>query len=277
MALVFNEVPESELSIADGNRPILTYRYNAELYKPYFHPIHAPNGLIVTDDAPEDHVHHRGVCFAWGDVNGINYWAETNCEASLRGRIVHREFREKSVSSTYARFVVVNDWVAPGGTKPLEETRHVTVHQPQPDYQAIDFQFDLRAQATDVVMGTPPAYHGLCYRAGEMEYRKVVNAESRLGESEVNGRASKWCALNGVVSDEAIGVAIFDHPSNSRHPTQFFAMDDAFGFISTSFAYDEPYTIPAGETLSLKYRVLVYLGDLFTFDLWACYEAYTDE
>ena len=72
MTLVLNEVFESELSVTDGDTPIITYRYGSDLYKPYFHPIHAPNGLIVTDDAPEDHVHHRGLCFTWGDF--CNWW-----------------------------------------------------------------------------------------------------------------------------------------------------------------------------------------------------------
>ncbi len=274
MTLVLTEASEFELSVTDEDTPIITYRYGSDLYKPYFHPIHAPNGLIVTDDAPEDHVHHRGLCFTWGDVNGINYWAEINCEEAVRGRIRHREFREKSVNPDRVQLVIVNDWVAPDGTNPIEEICSVTVYQPEPEHQAIDFQFDLRAQSTDVVMGTPPAYHGLCYRAAEMEYRKVTNSDSRIGESEVNGRNAKWCALNGILADEALGVAIFDHPSNLRHPTRFFALDDAFGFISTSFAYDEPYTIRAGETLTLKHRVLIHLGDLFTFDLWAYYEEY---
>ena len=114
---------ESELSIAYGQMPILTYHYSSALYKPYFHPLHAPNGQVVTEDAPEDHVHHRGLCFAWGDVNGVNYWAETNCETAVRGRIQHREFREKSVNADGASLVVVNDWLAPDGTKPIEGDR----------------------------------------------------------------------------------------------------------------------------------------------------------
>jgi hypothetical protein len=274
MTLVLNDISESELSIADGETPILTYHYGQTLYKPYFHPVHAPGGQVVTEDAPEDHVHHRGLCFAWGDVNGVNYWAETNCEAAVRGRIQHREFREKTVNADRVSLVVVNDWIAPDGTKPVEETAYITVYQPQPEGQAIDFEFQLRAQSTDVVMGTPPAYHGLCYRAVDLEYRKVINSESRIGESEVKGASAKWCTLNGILADEPVGIAIFDHPSNLRYPTRFFATDGAFGFISASFAYDASYTIPAGETLGLKYRVHLYCGDLFTLDLWACYEEY---
>jgi hypothetical protein len=274
MALILNEVLECKFSLADGDTPILTYHYGPDLYKPYFHPIYAPNGQVVTDDAPEDHVHHRGLCFAWGNVNGVNYWAEINCDESVRGRIVHREFQEKAISADLARFVVINDWVAPDGTKPIKEVCHITVYQPHLDFHTIDLRFELHAQSTDVVMGTPPEYHGLCYRAAEAEYRKVVNADSRLGELEAKGKPSQWCELGCVLGYQSVGFAIFDHPSNLRHPTRFFALDEAFGFISTSFAHDEPYTISAGETLTLKYRLLIHLGDLFTFNLWECYKEY---
>src|SRR5688572_12908260 len=31
----------------------------------YIHPLHAPNGAVVTDDFAPDHPHQRGVFFAW--------------------------------------------------------------------------------------------------------------------------------------------------------------------------------------------------------------------
>jgi len=277
MALKLDEVSGSELSITDGEAPILTYCYGRDLHKPYFHPIYTPNELIVTDDIPEDYPYHHGLCFGWENVNGINYWEETNCDESARGRIVHREFREKAVNLDIAHFTVINDWVAPDNSKPIEETCHIAIHQPQADQQSIDLQFNLHAQSADVVIGVSSESQGLCYRGAEMEYRKVTNSDSCIGQSEVSGKTAKWCSLNGILSDEAVGVAVFDHPSNLRHPNHFFALDEAFGFISASFTYDEPHVIPAGETLMLKYRVLIYLGDVFTFDLWACYEEYAKQ
>ena len=277
MALILNELSGSELSIMDDESPILTYHYGRELHKPYIHPIHAPNRSIVTDDAPGDCPYHHGLCFAWEDVDGVNYCRETDCDESERGRIVHQEFLEKSVDLHSAHFTVVNDWVTPDNSKPIEELCQIKVHQPQEDRQLIDLQFDLHAQTQDVSIGVSPESQGLCIRGTEMEYRKVTNSECSIGQSEVSGKAGKWCSLNGVLSDEAIGMAIFDHPSNLRHPTPFLALDDAIGFVSTALAYAEPHTVAAGETLTLKYRVVVYLGDLFTFDLWECYDEYAKQ
>ncbi len=274
MALTLDERSGSELSITDGEAPILTYHYGDELYKPYFHPIHAPNGLIVTDDAPGDCPYHHGLWFAWENVDGINYCRETECDESERGRIVHREIFDKGVDLHSAHFTVVNDWVAPNSSKSLAEHRRIKIHQRQEDRQLIDLRFDLNAQYGDVSIGASPESHGLCFRGAEMEYRKVTNSEYAIGQSEVSGKPGKWCSLNGVLSDEAVGMAIFDHPSNMGHPNPFFALDDSIGFVSTAFPHSKPYTIAAGETLTLNYRIAVYLGDLFTFDLWRHYDEY---
>ena len=275
MALLLDESCGSELSITDDESPILTYHHGCELHKPYFHPIHAPDESIVTDDAPGDRPYHHGLWFAWENVDGVNYCRETDCDESERGRIVHREFHDKGVNQHAAHFAVVNDWVAPDNSKPIEELCRIWVHRPQHDRQLIDLQFNLLAQSRDVLIGVSHESQGLCFRGAEMEYRKVTNSEYAIGQSEVSGKAGKWCSLNGVLSDEAIGVAIFDHPSNVGHPARFFALDDAIGFVSTSFAY--PHTIAAGETLTLSYRIVVYLGDLFTFDLGTCYDEYAKQ
>ena len=277
MALTLDERFGSELLITDDEAPILTYRHGDELYKPYFHPIHAPNGLIVTDDAPGDCPYHHGLCFAWENVDGINYNRETDCDESERGRIVHQKFLDKGADLHSARFTVVNDWVAPNNVKPIEERCGIKVHQRREDRQLIDLRFDFHAPYRDVLIGVSSASHGLCFRGAEMEYRKVASSESFIGQSEVSGKAAKWCSLNGVLSDEAIGVAIFDHPSNLGHPTPFFARDDSIGCVATAFPHAEPHTIAAGETLTLNYRIVIYLGDLFTFDLWSCYDEYAKQ
>jgi hypothetical protein len=53
---------------------VLAYNYGAQLPAGvaddrkrccYVHPLWAPNGVVVTDDFPKDHYHHRGVFWAW--------------------------------------------------------------------------------------------------------------------------------------------------------------------------------------------------------------------
>jgi hypothetical protein len=69
---------------APGGREVLRY----QLERPsesglsvasgcYFHPVATPNGVVLTEVAPSDHPHHRGVFLAWVEMHGAvsgDFW-----------------------------------------------------------------------------------------------------------------------------------------------------------------------------------------------------------
>lgn len=254
----------------------LIYNYDPKLYKSYFHPIYAPDGQIVTADSPPGEVHHRGLCISWGNVNGINFWAEEVVGPEVRGRIVHKEFVYLKEYDDYIELTEKCDWLAPDDKKFLDETRLIRIHAPKPTVRILDIGFELCAKNMDIVMGTPPPYHGLCYRASDMQDRKITNSEGCVEGRNAMGVRARWADLSGTLDGKAVGVTIFDNPENPRFPTKFFTMDNAFGFISTSFAYDESYIIKAGDSLKLKHRVLIHSGDASSFDIENEYKGYIE-
>src|SRR5213593_4357001 len=43
----------------------------------YFHPARTPSGIVVTEVAPPDHLHHRGIFLAWVEMHGkkdADFW-----------------------------------------------------------------------------------------------------------------------------------------------------------------------------------------------------------
>ena len=43
----------------------------------YIHPLSTPSGIVLTDVAPSDHKHHRGVFLAWVEMHGAkdaDFW-----------------------------------------------------------------------------------------------------------------------------------------------------------------------------------------------------------
>jgi hypothetical protein len=56
------------------------------------------------------------------------------------------------------------------------------------------------------------------------------------------------------------GIAIFDHPSNPRHPSPFFVMNTPFGYMSAAPTFRDPFSLRPGEVLRLRYAVVSYLG-----------------
>ena len=249
---MLHEFNEKELSITEDGAPILTCYHGDVAYPPYLHPLYAPNGQVVTDDTSIGHQHPPGICFTRGTISG----AQLN----------HDEIARDTEADS-ARFSVVTTWKN-SGEPLLMETCAVRVHPRQTEVQVLDIEISLQA-LRDSLEFTDNT--GLGYLAVEMEYRKAANADGRIGESEVNGKTSVWGTLCGLTAaeQEAVGVAIFPHPTNGE--TTFLAEDASFGFL---FAQATPFTLNAGETHTLKYRVLAYTGDLFTFDVWGYHQDY---
>ena len=245
------EVTKNDLSITEADAPILTCCYSNLERPSYFHPLYAPNGQAITDDADNRAQYPPGLCFTIGSVNGEQLPARK---------------REPTLGETSEGFAIVTTYGAPEPL--LIETLTTQVYPRQTDVQVLDIEVSLHAPTAVVeVAGNT----GLACRTVEMEYRKAANADGRLGESEVNGNASVWGTIAGITTAEqnAVGVAIFPHPMNGE--TTFFADDISYGFL---FAQATPFTVNAGATCSLRYRVLAYIGDLFTFDIWKYHEDY---
>src|SRR5262249_8748061 len=97
----------------------------------------------------------------------------------------------------------------------------------------------------------------------------MVNSLGAEGEKAIWGKRAEWVDYYGRVADEDVGVAVFDHPRNLRAPTYWHAR--AYGLLSAdpfgvrAFTRDRRqdgrYTIAAGATLVLRYRVLIHHGD----------------
>ena len=76
-------------------QPIVTYWYERpeDSKLPvesgcYFHPLHTPKGVVVTDVAPPDHPHHRGVFLGWVEMHGkkdADFWGWGE-HAPVKGR-----------------------------------------------------------------------------------------------------------------------------------------------------------------------------------------------
>ena len=250
--MLHREVTKNELSITADDAPILTCRYSDLERPPYFHPLYAPNGQIVTEDENNRAQYPPGICFTLGTLNS----------EQLRTRK-----REPILGETSKEFTIVTTYGAPEPL--LIETLTTQVHPQQTEVQVLDIQISLHAPTTAVeVAGNT----GIACRTVEMEYRKASNADGRIGESEVNGRTSMWGTIAGITTAEqnAVGVAIFPHPTNRE--TTFFAEDASHGFL---FAQATPLTISTGATCSLRYRVLAYIGDFFTFDIYQSHQDYT--
>ena len=200
--MLHREDTEKELSITEDGTPILTYCYGDLERPPYFHPLYTPNGQVVTEGVETRAQYPPGICFALGTVNG----------EKLDQQPLTRQ-RMPSTGETSEEFTIVTTW---GAQKPLLiETLTAKVQPRQTEAQVLDIEISLHAPTTSLEIA---GNTGFAYYAVEMGYRRAMNADGRIGESEINGHTSVWGTLCGITAaeQEGVGVVIFPHPENGE-------------------------------------------------------------
>jgi hypothetical protein len=111
---------------------------------------------------------------------------------------------------------------------------------------------------------------------------RMESADGKIGEKEVWGRPSPWVDYYGKVDGELLGVAIFDHPSNPKHPTHWHSRDYGL-FAANIFGERDFYrdktrdggvTLEPGQSMRFRYRVVVHPGDAKTARIADLYREY---
>ena len=138
----------------------------------YFHPLYDLDGNVLTEDFPKDHIHHRGIFWAWHQVriNGTtvqDQWANRDSFWTVQDAQIDSDAR----SASLALRVV---WESPlftdaqGQRRPFVEERSVTrVHRAEGAIRKIDFHQRLTALVDGVEIGgsdDAKGYGGFSYR-----------------------------------------------------------------------------------------------------------------
>ena len=242
---------------------------------PYFYPVIGPTGEPVIRHWPmkegeneaKDHPHHRSWWFTHGEVNGHDFWSGKN------DRIVHDKFLKVSSGPEVGIIQSQNKWVAANGEIVCTDTRTHKFYN-RADGQIADFEITIHASEGKVVMGDTKEGSMAIRLAPTMRLKgtvgkgHILNSEGHR-DGETWGKRAAWCDYYGPVKDQIVGVAIFDHPQNPKHPTWWHVRDYGL-FAANPFGvhYFEgkpegtgDITIPAGESLTLKYRFYFHKGD----------------
>ncbi len=249
--------------------------------KPVVYPIIGPGetnmvrNWPITDAAAgeqKDHPHQTSLWYTHGNVNGIDFWA------AGKGLIIPTGTLSISATGTAetGRAVVIgaNEWRSPEGKVILTDERVIKFHLLADDRRAIDYRVTLIASENDVTFGdTKEGSMGIRTNPilrlkGPVAKGKAVNSEG-VEDGKLWGKRATWVDYWAPINDNTIGVAIFDHPSNPRHPTHWHARD--YGLIAANpFGVNDfeksgkgagDMIIKKGDKVTFSYRFLFHKGD----------------
>jgi len=268
------EKSHTKIDVLINKNLFTSYIFSEDEKYPFFFPVNGPSNSSVTSMRNGNYPHHSSLFFGCDKVNGGNYWQE----GLERGQII--SLRADIIESGNDKVVIEaeNIWRRPNANSPIKDFRKITITAPSNDLFQIDFDITME-MLMDVTIDK--TNHSLF--SGRMDADlavtnggTMVNANGDKGEKGTFGKRSPWIDFYGKRGDKFEGMAIMQHPSNEWYPSPWFTRD--YGFFSPTPMYwpanDKETTLKKGQTIQLKYRVLVHAGDVASAKIAEQFELY---
>ncbi|PZV87444.1 methane monooxygenase PmoA-like [Algoriphagus aquaeductus] len=302
---------EQKVEIRVNGELFTAYYFPGDLAKPVLYPIKSVAGNDLTRGFPLDprpgeridHPHHVGHWFNYGDVNGLDFWNNSDAipaeKKSGYGTIRHRGVKSMIEKGNRAELEVETDWLAPNGEILLKETtRFVFISEGKK--RSIERMTTLSAQNQPVSLKDNKEGMFAIRVARELEHPsdkpelftdangiatlvpslnnegvtgKYLSSAGKIGD-DVWGTRGTWVNLSGEIKGEKVAIAILDHPSNPGYPTYWHARGyglfaaNSLGQKALSGGKDElNFGLKAGESVTFRYKILIHSGTSFTDEL----------
>lgn len=300
MQVTVNEA-QRRVDITFDGLPFTSYIWPTSLKKPVLYPLTAPGGVIVSRGWPleprpkerVDHPHQVGMWFNYGNINGFDFWNNSDAikpEVREKYGTIHQERIVSTRSGpTSGELVVQTVWTTGKGQDIIKETtRFIFLHRSNAN--VIDRITTLTALDHLVFHDDKEGLFGMrvahflesadekagLYMDSSGNATKVANgdttgatgvyltSEDKQGDAAWGTRGG-WCILRGKTADQPITAAIFDHPSNPGYPTYWmvrgYGLAGANPLADSIFDPKAPvhnFALEKGASATFRYRVIFY-------------------
>ncbi|KAA6459830.1 hypothetical protein DYQ86_16380 [Acidobacteria bacterium AB60] len=292
---------ERRVDVTVDGKPFTSFIWPTTLKKPTLFPLITDEGTTVTRGYPleprpgerVDHPHHAGLWFNYGNVNGFDFWNNSDAikpeDRPKMGDVVFNKILSAQSGQNQGKLEVASTWITGEGRPILEQTTRY-VFSGHDHQRTIDLIITLRALDRAVFRDDKEGLLGMrVARWLESPNEKggsFTDASGRVTKVEggANGEATgvyrtsegvrgdaawgtrgRWCALTGHTGDRTVTIAIFDHPENPGYPTYWHAR--GYGLFAANplgkSIFDPKqtafnYTLEKGSSATFRYRVAVY-------------------
>jgi Methane oxygenase PmoA len=290
----------SRVDITIDGQPFTSYIWPTSLKKPVLYPLITDEGITVTRGYPldprpgerVDHPHHAGMWFNYGNVNGFDFWNNSDAikpeDRSKMGSILQTKIVSMKSGVDRGELIVDSVWITGKGQRILDEsTRYIFLRRDHA--RIIDEVVTLKALDRAVFNDDKEGLLGLrvasWLESAEEKGGIFLDASGKptkvdavqnsdasgiylTSEGAKGGAAwgtrGRWCSLTGHTGEHTVAIAIFDHPGNPGYPTYWHAR--GYGLFAANplgrniFDPKQPalnFTIEKDQSATFRYRILL--------------------
>jgi hypothetical protein len=299
---VVSDEAHRRVDITIDGKPFTSYIWPTSLKKPVLYPLITDEGVTVTRGYPleprpgerVDHPHHAGMWFNYGNVNGFDFWNNSDAikpeGRAKMGSIFQKKIVSTKSGSDRGELVVESVWITGESKEILKDTtkyifiRHkgsrlidqITTLQALDNVVFNDDKEGLIGMRVAHWLESPEEKSGIFMdTSGRPTKVDAVDPTGTTGvyltSAGVKGEAAwatrgRWCTLTGHDTEKhEVTIGILDQTKNPGFPTYWHAR--GYGLFAANplgrsiFDPKQPpfnYTIEKGKTATFRYRVILF-------------------
>jgi hypothetical protein len=232
----------------------------------YVHPLLDLDGEPLTEDFPADHLHHRGVFWAWHQVTiggkaVGDPWALKDCGWDIR------DVKAESSDSAMSVHTEVY-WLSPlwldekRNQRPfVREQAIIKVHRAEKERRVVDFEIGLTALQPETRIGgaaPTPGYGGFSPRLRLPKDVRFLGPKGEVKPLAGPVDAAAWIDVGGTFANDRLsGVAILTHPATPGFP-QPWILRSRGSMQNPVYPGATPVALPTEKPLVLRYRLVIH-------------------
>lgn len=277
--------------IRDAGKPVLSYNYQtnepgallssihpdnlkyARARGDYIHPLFGLDGEVLTKDWSVDHPHHRGIYWAWPEVDYRGERGDLHALQRVFARPTGRCVGESG--AVFARIEAESLWLWEDKEPIVREIAIIRAWRTGPSGRLVDLEFQFAALKDDVAIARRETklYGGLNMRFASVRDQRI---DFHTDVGEANPRRA-WAELFGEFAGGRgpVGLVVFQSPTNPDYPGDWVKYPDLNWLQPTFPAAGKRYVLKKDQPLTLRYRLWIHAGTASEeqltdgWDVWA--------
>ncbi len=266
------ERTDEGILLIEGKKKIAFYKKDAIMMNldkgrnNYFHPIYLPDGTLITEDAPADHIHHRGIFWAWhqvlidGKLIG-DQWELKDFIHDVKSVEFHR------VEEGMASLKTIVNWNSPAyenGEKPFVQERvSVYIHEQQKNYRILQFEIELKALVENVALGGSDdvkGYGGFSVRVKLPADVVFSSDDGVLIPHNEAVKAGDYVNVSGSMAQHSQPGGVLIYSVNEFETANDWILRSENSMQNAVWPGRQPVALSESEPTVLRYAVVLYSG-----------------